>query len=297
MKKFVFSLLGLAFLCISFSSCSVQKSAQNNLLNSLVVAAKRAPQQTFSVNNAGLKVNVIPTPTAKQMDGYVHHLSGSMLFTNPTVKYVRSMGFKEMNPSTDFKLDFTVKQADVNGWDGRASMIVDVNVKNYSGDVVYSLNNISTSAANVLNITDGLIEAYTQVLEMIDWNRISVVMSEANLPQNQARKQVQGLGDTALEQMVIRWDVQSRPQGADLFWRVVSKTPEVKSTNNKYLMTTPYEATKTLDIMGLTYQTSGNVRIILRCEKEGYLPQEKEFDVRMIMDQEEISAFFRLVKE
>lgn len=108
---------------------------------------------------------------------------------------------------------------------------------------------------------------------------------------------VQGQGSTDLEQTIVRWDIQSRPQGADIFWRVVSKTPEVKSTNNKYLMTTPYEATKAIDIKGLTYQTSSNVRVILRCEKEGYMPQEKEFDVRMILDQEEISAFFRLVKE
>lgn len=117
------------------------------------------------------------------------------------------------------------------------------------------------------------------------------------LPREEPTNQVQGYGNTALEHTIVRWDVQSRPQGADIFWRVVSKTPEVKSTNNKYLMTTPYEATKALDIKGLTYQTSGNVRIILRCEKDGYLPQEKEFDVRMVLDQEEISAFFRLVKE
>lgn len=117
------------------------------------------------------------------------------------------------------------------------------------------------------------------------------------LPREEPNAQVQGYGNTALEHTIVRWDVQSRPQGADIFWRVVSKTPEVKSTNNKYLMTTPYEATKALDIKGLTYQTSGNVRIILRCEKDGYMPQEKEFDVRMVLDQEEISAFFRLVKE
>lgn len=110
-------------------------------------------------------------------------------------------------------------------------------------------------------------------------------------------KKVEGLGTALLESSIIRWDIQSRPQGADIFWRVVSKTPEVKSTNNKYLTTTPYEATKALDIKGLTYQTSGNVRIILRCEKDGYMPQEKEYDVRMLIDQEEISAFFRLVKE
>ena len=116
-------------------------------------------------------------------------------------------------------------------------------------------------------------------------------------PKEEPDKKVEGYGETALENTIIRWDVQSRPQGADIFWRVVSKTPEVKSTNNKYLQTTPYEATKSLDIRGLTYQTSGDVRIILRCEKDGYMPQEKEYNVRMIIDQEEISAFFRLVKE
>lgn len=116
-------------------------------------------------------------------------------------------------------------------------------------------------------------------------------------PKDEPTEMVRNTGETALEQTIIRWDVQSRPQGADIFWRVVSKTPEVKSTNNKYLTTTPYEATKALDIKGLTYETSSNVRIILRCEKDGYLPQEKEYDVRMIIDQEEISSFFRLVKE
>ena len=123
-----------------------------------------------------------------------------------------------------------------------------------------------------------------------------VVYMQPRFAKNEPTEKVDGLGTTVLEQMIVRWDIQSRPQGADIFWRVVSKTPEVKSTNNKYLMTTPYEATKAIDIKGLTYQTSSNVRIILRCEKDGYMPQEKEYDVRMILDQEEISAFFRLVK-
>lgn len=122
------------------------------------------------------------------------------------------------------------------------------------------------------------------------------IFMKPKLAKQEPLEKVDGLGTTVLENMIVRWDVQSRPQGADIFWRVVSKTPDVKSTNNKYLMTTPYEATKALDIKGLSYQTSGNVRIILRCEKDGYMPQEKEFDVRMVLDQEEISAFFRLVK-
>ncbi len=124
-----------------------------------------------------------------------------------------------------------------------------------------------------------------------------VIFMQPKLAQEEPTKQVEGRGNTVLENSVVRWEIQSRPLGADVFWRVVSKTPDVKSTNNKYLTTTPYEATKTLDIKGLTYETSGDVRIILRCEKEGYFSQEKEFDVRMVLDQEEISAFFRLVKE
>ena len=142
-------------------------------------------------------------------------------------------------------------------------------------------------------------KGFNKINNSIDFSILQkkIKNQQAQQPKDEPTKQVDGLGTTALEQTIIRWDVQSRPQGADIFWRVVSKTPEVKSTNNKYLTTTPYEATKALDIKGLTYETSSNVRIILRCEKYGYLPQEKEYDVRMIIDQEEISSFFRLVKE
>lgn len=178
-------------------------------------------------------------------------------------------------------------------------MDLEVCLKDCSGKEVFVQRDISTTSKDgwTRDINKTLNEAYTQALEQINWNRIASFLRTELLAKEEPQKQVQGYGDTALEQTIIRWDVQSRPQGADIFWRVVSKTPDVKSTNNKYLMTTPYEATKALDIKGLTYQTSGNVRIILRCEKDGYLPQEKEFDVRMVIDQEEISAFFRLVKE
>lgn len=188
-------------------------------------------------------------------------------------------------------------------------MTLSFNILNSQGEVIgtqrYSSQKRSPLAlyygkdANVC-----LVEATKDIMKRfrddINANR-STIMAKLDVPQklakNEPNKQVEGLGNTALEHKIIRWDVQSRPQGADIFWRVVSKTPDVKSTNNKYLMTTPYEATKALDIIGLTYQTSGNVRIILRCEKDGYMSQEKEFDVRMVLDQEEISAFFRLVKE
>lgn len=282
---------------VAFTSCGAQKNAQKNFLGNLQVTTKRAPLQTFYDLNKGVQITVVPTNPAEEMTKYVHHLSGRPMFTQPTVNYVRSMGFKEMSPSTDYRLFITIKQADLDGWNGKCYMDLDVSLKDFRGKEVFSQGNISATAQDMMYLPNGLTEAYTQALERVDWSRIASFLRIEDLPKDEPNKQVQGLGDTALEQIIIRWDVQSRPQGADIFWRVVSKTPEVKSTNNKYLQTTPYEATKALDIRGLTYQTSGNVRIILRCEKEGYLPQEKEYDVRMVLDQEEISAFFRLVKE
>lgn len=279
------------------SSCGVQKNAQSNFLSNLQLAPKRAPQQVFYDLNRGVSVNVVPTAPLEERTKYVHHLSGKDLFRMPTVNYVRAMGFKEQASAEDYRLFITIVRADVDGWSGASNIVLSVSLKDARGNELFNQGNIAASGKNALYIPDGLSEAYTRALEQVDWARIASFLRIEQLPSDEPQKQVRGLGDTALEQTVIRWDVQSRPQGADLFWRVVSKTPEVKSTNNKYLTTTPYEATKSLDIRGLTYQTSGNVRIILRCEKEGYLPQEKEFDVRMVLDQEEISAFFRLVQE
>lgn len=165
-----------------------------------------------------------------------------------------------------------------------------------SVDVEKGFNPVSLGNILLGGIPGYVVDAVTGAVTKPTESSYTIYM-RPKLAKNEPTEKVEGLGTTVLEQMIVRWDVQSRPQGADIFWRVVSKTPEVKSTNNKYLMTTPYEATKALDIKGLTYQTSGNVRIILRCEKDGYMPQEKEFDVRMVLDQEEISAFFRLVKE
>ena len=155
-----------------------------------------------------------------------------------------------------------------------------------------------TNMKNFAEITNMNQFALTQqgYYHPVPQQEVKKTTNRKQLAKEEPRKEVQGYGNTALENTIVRWDVQSRPAGADVFWRVVSKTPSVKSTNNKYLQTTPYEATKSLDIRGLSYENSGDVRVILRCEKEGYHSQEKEFNVRMIIDQEEISAFFRLVK-
>lgn len=278
---------------------STGQRTSNEMPNTLVI--NRDPLYKFYDLDYGLVVQFMPIQQSEEITKTMFHLSAKSFFYAPTIQYVRTMGLKEKSSKTDYRLIITYNRIDVdrkgeNSWIELKALLEDA-----KGDEVFSqiVNAHYQNDLYFLIMGESMVldEAYTQALEQINWNRIASFLRTEQLPKEEPQKQVQGYGDTALESTIIRWDVQSRPQGADIFWRVVSKTPEVKSTNNKYLQTTPYEATKSLDIKGLTYQTSGDVRIILRCEKDGYHPQEKEYNVRMIIDQEEISAFFRLVKE
>ena len=306
MRKKILIVALTIVLGVTLFGCAAQKvrndTARKNILRETLssIEIQRQPLQTFNDLNTGLEVVVHPTRPNFEENGMVFHLSGKGFFTAPTLKYVRSMGFTENSPNSDYKLTIVINRADVDcstEWTSISTVDISISLNNALGKEIFSQKNILTTVSRSTKARLGLWEAYTQALEQINWNRIASFLRTEQLPKEEPQNQVQGYGDTALENTIIRWDVQSRPQGADIFWRVVSKTPEVKSTNNKYLQTTPYEATKSLDIKGLTYQTSGDVRIILRCEKDGYHPQEKEYNVRMVIDQEEISAFFRLVKE
>ena len=104
-------------------------------------------------------------------------------------------------------------------------------------------------------------------------------------------------GMSAPEQTIIRWMVDSDPQGARIFYRVISSTTEVQNTNESYLLTTPYEETRSFNILGLTYENARDVQIEVKIVKSGYHTQVKRFNVRQAIDQQEISAFFMLVKQ
>ena len=298
MKKTLLILALAVITAFALFGCSAEKKAARKAVQYEQYAAfieVKNPKQQFFDLTKGLVVNVITTQPKEQISENYFHYSGHSQFKSSIPKYARALGFQEMNAKTDMILDVKINRADMAYGGGVSYMDLDIDLKDPNGIIEFSQKGISTNSS--LGGVWGLVDAYAKSLKQINWNRIASYLRTEQLPKDEPQKQVQGYGDTALEQTIIRWDIQSRPQGADIFWRVVSKTPEVKSTNNKYLMTTPYEATKALDIKGLTYQTSSNVRIILRCEKDGYMSQEKEFDVRMVLDQEEISAFFRLVKE
>ncbi|MDE7344762.1 MAG: hypothetical protein K2N02_04215, partial [Alistipes sp.] len=103
-------------------------------------------------------------------------------------------------------------------------------------------------------------------------------------------------GRTDLERTIVRWYFDSDPRGARIFWRVISSVPaEVKNTNETYLMTTPFEETRSFNILGLTYENSRDVQIEIKVSKRGYEDQIKRFNVRQAIDQQEISGFFELV--
>lgn len=103
-------------------------------------------------------------------------------------------------------------------------------------------------------------------------------------------------GATDMEKTIIRWYFDSEPRGARVYWRVVSGIPEqVKNTNENYLGTTPFEETRSFDIIGLTYSNARNVQIEIKVSKSGYLDQTKRFNVRQALDQHEISSFYELV--
>lgn len=104
-------------------------------------------------------------------------------------------------------------------------------------------------------------------------------------------------GATSLEKTIIRWFFDSQPRGARIFWRVISSVPaQVKPTNELYLGTTPYEETRSFNILGLTYENSRDVQIEIKMTREGYMDMTKRFNVRAAIDQQEISSFFDMVK-
>lgn len=103
-------------------------------------------------------------------------------------------------------------------------------------------------------------------------------------------------GATALEKTIIRWFFDSEPRGARVFWRVISSVPaQVKNTNESYLGTTPFEETRSFNILGLTYENSRDVQVEVKITKTGYMDQIKRFNVRQAIDQMEISSFYDLV--
>lgn len=104
--------------------------------------------------------------------------------------------------------------------------------------------------------------------------------------------------ETTYSENGIKCIFESEPQGARIFWRVISSIPEeVENTNELWLGNTPFKETRTFNITGLTKDNAQNVQIEIKVKQKGYLDQIKRFNMRQVMEQKEISNFFDLVKE
>lgn len=229
-------------------------------------------------------------------------------FVNESMReYMRTMGFNlDADVSTDYMLNVNIQEFNVNyisgmGWVGVVQMAISVSKRN--GEKVYPNVTVTGRATESGATTDisaankAMNGAYAKALEDIDWDRIAFFLNRASTPAAEGNKKVSGDGDTALENTIILWNIESSPRGADVYWRVISSTPEVKNTNRNFIGSTPYEATESFDIKGLTYNNSGNVQIEVSCEKNGYVTQKKRFNLRQAIDQKEISTKFNLIKE
>lgn len=222
-------------------------------------------------------------------------------------RYMRTMGLNmDADIATDYLMQVTLKEFHTDwlsgiGWQG--TVIMDVKIYDHNRTLVYPTTEVAGRASIYGNATaiglaqQALNKAYANALADIDWDRVAFFLHRAKDPKQEASKQVKGEGNTALEHLTVHWNVNSRPQGADVFWRVISQTPEVKNQNYKYLETTPYEGSETINIKGLTYNNAGNVQIEIKVEKKGYYTQTKKLDILSLIDDNDVSYMFKLVSE
>jgi len=320
MKKVRFLLF--ASLIMLAASCSTSKTLDRYKVQTINLALVKDAQARRFVNlDYGIKVNITDGRSSEKASNIVFkHDNYSIIKPKVNVypdvvpfiaesmkRYMRTMGFNlDADIATDYLMTVSLKEFNVDylagiGWSGIVNMEIEV----YNSDRQLVYPNVSivgrsnkTGSGNDFTIANAVMnEAYANALEDIDWERIAYFLNRASSPKDEPNKQVNGQGNTALEHLTIHWDIDSRPQGADISWRVISSTPEVKDQNRRYLQTTPYETTETFDIKGLTYNNAGDVQIEIRCEKNGYYTQTKKFNMLSIIDEKEISAHFRLVKD
>lgn len=320
MKKIIV-LFSCCLAVFALASCgsSSKVSAPAPMPKVVNFALSSLPQKDKYINlEYGIRLNVrddrANTKILQKYDASA--ISIPNVATNPDVgsfvsesmrRYMRTMGFNlDADVSTDYMMQVRIENYVVNwlsgvGWSGTVKMSIEVYDNSrklvYPNTIVTGRANKYASASNFAIASEVINAAYANALADVDWDRIAFFLDKADSPKLEGNKQVTGEGNTALESTVIRWYVESSPKGADVYWRVVSSTPQVKNTNQNFLGSTPYESTETFDIKGLTYNNSGNVQIEISCEKNGYITQKKRFNLRQVIDQKEISTKINLVKD
>lgn len=289
---------------------------QPKVINLDLVAQARS--NAYVGLNYGIRINLRDERSSQAIllkhDDYV--TSKPSVSVNPDVpsfvnesmrRHMRTMGFRlESDIASDYMMSISLKNFGIsylNGVGWSAVVTMEISVFDHDNRQVYPTVSVSGrasgsgSGSNYATASSVMNKAYANAINDIDFDRIAYLLRRADSPDAEKDKAVRGDGNTALEHTVLSWEVTSRPAGADVYWRVISSTPDVKNTNKNYKATTPFESTETFDIKGLTYNNSGDVQIEITCEKPGYLPQRKVFNLRSAIDQKSINAHFTLVKD
>lgn len=327
MKQFI-TLCGLVFISgigLLISSCKTLRGVYKMDVEVPLTVTTTSVPQVFRDLDKPVRLNVISQtnpaivkselPSRKAM--FVARNYINYIFT-PSLKafgedvardYLQRMRF-DVSALADYTLTIDIRKLNVRLID-KVDKARSVDVTGIAEcELVYRLtdesgSNLISSSSVTSTVTlmqteqfgAGLGRVYVDALSKVDWSRIAGILKVGKTARQENNAQVKGNGDTALEHTVIRWNILSSPQGADVSWRVISSTPEVSNTNANYVGSTPYESTESFDIRGLTYNNSGNVQIEVTCERSGYLPQKKRFNLRQAIDQKEISAKFNLIKD
>lgn len=318
--RYFFAMVATVLFAASCSSSrKVVETPQQPVEQTINLTLENTPQADKYANlEYGIRLNVQDIRSDKRLI----HVFDAATTSKPTVntyptidsfvpesmrRYMRTMGFNmDADVATDYLMQVSIKEFHTDwlsgiGWNG--TVIMDVKIYDHNRTVVYPTTEVAGrasvygSAQSASYAQQAINQAYANALADIDWDRVAYFLHRAKDPKQEANKKVSGEGNTALEHLTVHWNVNSRPQGADVFWRVISQTPDVKNQNYKYLETTPYEGSETINIKGLTYNNAGNVQIEIKCEKKGYYSQTKKLDILSLIDDNDVSYMFKLVPE
>lgn len=99
---------------------------------------------------------------------------------------------------------------------------------------------------------------------------------------------------TNSEELVMQCNVDSDPDEARVFWRIISQDANVRNTEQQYLGKTPFKDKKAFRISGLSSKNADKVKLELIIKKNGYYDVTKIYSAAELLDILEINGFFEM---
>lgn len=100
------------------------------------------------------------------------------------------------------------------------------------------------------------------------------------------------------DELIMQCNIDSEPEDARIFWRIISQDNNIRNTELQYLGKTPYRDKKAFRITGLSKDAADNVKVELVVRENGYYDETKLYSLLELLDIMEINGFFELqIKE